>query len=466
MKQTPHLFSILDEDTCRRLCQEAVGILQTKGFRAHSPRMRRLLADAGARIHDGDIVCLPPELVAEAVAAAPAEFDLHDLDGTAVRVREGSLSETIGTYVEAIQWLDYGAEMLRPSTLADLQKGLMVADSLPQVCKAGVVVTPMDVPVPRQLAQALRAILTTTRKSLSFGIQNVEQAGLILDALAAATPDLDLKTRPVGTFACSPTSPFVLDADTADVLICTLGRGLVPILAPCPMAGATSQFSVIGTVLQQLAEDLFMLAAKFAVLPEAPAVWGGAGAALDMRSGDVSYGGIERSLMMVANIDVACHLGLPVHSPAGSVDSCLIDAQLGAEKAWTFLTRVLSRAAVGIGIGAVANGKAVSAEQMVIDMDLCDSVRRFAAGIDMDQLPAAVEEIAGIAHGGDFMMSEVTLALLREGAEYVYPPTFNRDGTHAAPMLQRAHDRVESLLTDWRNPVPERIREDIDRLLS
>ncbi len=123
-------------------------MLRVEGFRVHSSRLRQRLARAGATVDEArEVVTLPAELVAEALAAAPGEFDLHDLDGKPVRVREGSLAETVGTYVEAIQWLDYGDETLRPSSLSDLQKGLKLADALPLVKKAGILVTPLDLPL-------------------------------------------------------------------------------------------------------------------------------------------------------------------------------------------------------------------------------------------------------------------------------------------------------------------------------
>ena len=250
------------------------------------------------------------------------------------------------------------------------------------------------------------------------------------------------------------------------MLIFGLEQGLIPTLAPCPMAGGTSPFSIMGTVLQQVAENLFMLSAKFAVRPGAPALWGGAAGPMDMRTGDVSYGGIERSLMMLANIDMAAYFGLPCHSPAGSADSCLVDVQMGAEKTWTFLTRALSRAATGIGIGAITNGRAVSAEQMVIDVDLLGCVRRLAAGIEGDHLETAVREIGEIDHGGNFLMSESTLELLREGEEYFYPITFSREGTLARSVLQRAHDEVTRILDEWTCPVPEEICAEVERFLD
>lgn len=460
-------LSVLDEPTRQQISSHALAILKNKGFRVHSSALRQTLKTAGASVDDArEVVCLPPELVAEAVAATPGEFDMYDLDGHARRVGPGTVADHVCTYIEALRWLDHGASQLRPSTLADLRLGLQVAETLDLVAMTGPVVWPLEVPTERQLPETLLAILSSTRKSLNFGFQNQEHGELILEAVRMAAPALDLRRQPAIIFVSSPTSPLVFDRDSAEALPLGLEAGQVPVLAPCPMAGGTSQFSVIGTVLQQTAEVLFMLAVVHTLKPGAPVLWGGAGAAMDLRVGDVSYGGPERSLMMLANIDMAGHFGLPCHSPAASLDSCLIDAQCGAEKTWTYLTRMLSRAAMGMGVGAVTNGTAVSAEAMVIDADLIRCARRIAAGIQTGHLEQAAREIMAVAHGGNFMMADATMALMRDEAEYFIPPTFNRAGTAAPPLLERAHGRVEDITSGWHSPVPEAIVAQLERLLA
>ncbi len=467
MNLTLPVFRILDEATRNRVQQQALELLRIQGFRVHSKAIRQRLGAAGARVDEArEVVTLPPELVAQAVASSAREFTLKDLDERPVRFAAGTILDTVTTYTEAVKWLDYGATTFRASRLEDLRTGLILADALPLVAQTGVVVWPGDLPVEQQFRAALCAIFTTTRKVLVFGLQNLEHARLVLDAQSVAAPGRDLQRQPYCLFVSSPTSPFVLDLDSGETLIFGLEHGMVPVLAPCPMAGGTSQFSLIGTVLQQVAENLFMLTAKHAIRPESPALWGGAGAAMDMKAGDVSYGGVERSLIMLANIDMACHFGIPCHSPSASADSCLLDAQLGAEKTWTYLTRALSRAATGMGIGAVGNGKAVSAEAMVIDADILRSIARLRQGIEADHLDRAAKDILEAGPGGNFMMSEVTLDLLREGREYYYPVTFNRKGADAPPALQRAHAEVERILSEWRCPVPERRCAELKKLLG
>jgi trimethylamine--corrinoid protein Co-methyltransferase len=410
-------------------------------------------------------VSLPERLVSEALSATPEAFEYYDLDGNAGSIKAGSIADNVGTYSEAVNWLDYQASQLRPSTLADLRTAVRVADALDVVTGTGVIVWPIDLPLERQIPEALMVVLSNTRKRLNFGVHNRRHGQLIVDAVTTAAPELNLRKQPAVFFASSPTSPLVLDKDSAEALAIGLEFGLVPILAPCPMSGGTSQFSVIGTVLQQTAEVLFMVTAVYALRPGAPVLWGGAGAAMDMSVGDVSYGGAERSLMMLANIDMANHFGLPCHSPSSSLDSCLLDAQCGAEKTWAYMTRVLSGAALGMAVGAITNGKAASAEAMVMDSDIIRCIKRLASGIDTGHLETAVAEIMEVEHGGNFMIANGTLELLHDEEEYFLPHTFNRAGTSAPSILERAHERVEEILTTRHSPVSDKTVGELERLL-
>jgi len=58
------------------------------------------------------------------------------------------------------------------------------------------------------------------------------------------------------------------------------------------------------------------------------------------------------------------------------------------------------------------------------------------------------------------------MALMRGEAEYFIPPTFNRAGTTAPSLLERAHERVEQITAAWRSPVPEAIVEQLEQLLA
>jgi trimethylamine:corrinoid methyltransferase-like protein len=212
------------------------------------------------------------------------------------------------------------------------------------------------------------------------------------------------------------------------------------------MAGGTSPYPIAGTLVLQIAENMFLLAAKHALDPDLPALLGGAPASLDMRTAEVAYGAVERRLMMLALLDVFRPWGIPAFSPANSVDSCLCDVQIGAEKTWTYLCSELSDACAGTGIGAVTNGKTVSLEQMLIDRDLICCARRFSKGIDTGEAARSVDALLRVPHGGSFLTDEGTISRLRGGLEYYEPDLFNRGGPDGRALLDRAHDRVEEVL--------------------
>jgi trimethylamine--corrinoid protein Co-methyltransferase len=249
-----------------------------------------------------------------------------------------------------------------------------------------------------------------------------------------------------------------MDADSGEVLLGCVEHGIPVICDPCPMAGGTSPFTLAGTLVLMLAENMFLLTAAHVLDPDLPVLVGGAASPLDMRSAEVAYGAIERRLMMLASLDVFRMWGIPTFSPGNSVDSCLSDVQIGAEKTWTYLTAALSDPCAGVGVGAVTNGKAVSLEQMVIDRDLLMAARRFAQGVDTSEWARAKDVILSVPHGGSFLMEEHTLERLH-GDEYVYPDLFNRAGPEGRPILERAHERVEKMLDSYRCPVdPESVK--------
>lgn len=467
MRLTPPCLKILDSHASEHIYKNAAHILKNTGFRVYSSRIRAYLEKAGARVNDSsEIVTLPKELIEEALASCPKEFPVYNLDGNPIVIKSGSASNIVGTYCEAIQCLDYNAAGFRPSTLKDLKNALKIADSLDLAALTGVIVNPTDVAVDEQFPKALFALLTSTRKCLNFGIHNVEQARLISEAIVIASPGAKSKKRPLCLFVSSPTSPLVFDKDSGDALIYSLEHNMIPIVSPCPMAGATSHQSIIGTALQQTIENIFLIACIYAIKPGSPLLWGGAGAAMDMKAGDVSYGGIERSLMMLANIDMAGFFNIPCNSPASSVDSSSIDAQIGAEKTWTYFTRLLSKAASGVNIGAISNGKTVSLEQMIVDSEIIAALIRFTKGIETDHLETAVKDIQETGWGGNFMLAPSTLDILKNNEEYYYPDMFNKGGPLSDPMLKRAHDKVEQTLAEYKSPVPDKICGELEIYFS
>ena len=458
-------LKVLENTTVRKIHSEALDLLESKGIKLESEELRTRLAEAGARVSQSDkVIRLPKALVEKALAATPKQFVIDDLKGNALTMAIGQAH--LSTYTEALNILDHGADRYRPSRLEDLIRCLKLTEQMPEVVLTAGICVPSELQEPDSYLETIRAVLTHTRKAYCVAPHHRRMIRSWAEAVEIVRPKGATDKHPALMAYVSTTSPFVLDADSADVLLYCAEAGIPIICDPCPMAGGTSPFTIAGTLLLQVAENMFLLTAKHILNPKLPAIIGGAPAGMDMRTAQAAYGGIERRLMNLAALDVFRTWGLPTFSPSNSVDSCLLDAQIGAEKTWTYLAAHLSDPCMGTGIGAVSNGQTVSLEQMVIDRQIIGCVRRFVAGVDVSESALAKDVLSSIPHGGNFLTESHTLTALRQGREYFYPELFNRQGPTGQSLAERAHAQVRQMLDSYQCPVPQKCREHLDNYID
>jgi len=78
------------------------------------------------------------------------------------------------------------------------------------------------------------------------------------------------------------------------------GKRVPLITASCPISGATSPFSLMGTLLLQNTENLALITMAQCVEEGCPLIMGGAAGPMGPRNGALAYGAPERSLLIAA----------------------------------------------------------------------------------------------------------------------------------------------------------------------
>ncbi len=219
-----------------------------------------------------------------------------------------------------------------------------------------------------------------------------------------------------------------------------------------------------GTAVQTHAEFLGMLTIAQLLREGLPVVYGGSAGPMDMRSGALSYGASERNTMLCANIDIANYFHLPHFSSAGTVDSASPDFQAGQSKALAWLTRLMKGSTLGIWFGSLLTGTTVAPEQIVLDADLFRAVKSMLKGMTVDDERLAYEAIKRVGPGGNFLDDEHTISWMRD--EYYYSDVVNHDGESGPSMLDRAHEKVEQILADYKPTVSEKVRDDLGKFLD
>jgi trimethylamine--corrinoid protein Co-methyltransferase len=453
-------FQMLDPKDAEQIHQAAIQVVSQVGMVLEDEELfqfmqrQRIPADETSRV-----VRFPRQVVEQALASAPRQVSLWSHQGDELPLQLGHLHPS--TYSNALNVLDYAADAPRSSTLDDLVRLVRLGDALSEIKIVGPVCWAQDMPPLVQDLHSAAATITNSAKHANVAPQDLKEAQIWADLATIADQDLDPHPGSTLSFVTSSTSPLQLDGNTAQVLRYGAERSIPLILAPCPIAGAASPFTIAGTLVQAHAENLWLLTLAQLINEGTPVILGGAAGPMDMRSGNLSYGCPERHLMLGASIELARFYGLPHHSPAGTVDAGSPDVQSGAEKMRTWVMRLLNGITLGIGVGSLLTGSTVSLEQMVIDVDLLQLAQRVLRGFRVDEETLAVDAIARVGPGGDFMMDKHTLRAMRSD-EYYLSPLANREGRLGQTMLDRAHERVEALLAAHTPPVSPSVVAEVE----
>ena len=448
-----HQFSVLNTDGTDAIRSAAFRLLEHTGMLVVDSSLRQFLHDHGAAVN-GDRVRLSGQMVSEAISQAPHDVRLWSRDGRAISSADGRPYH--GVAPSAVAVLDYDGQRRR-STYADVANLTRLADALPGIDFISPPVIAQDCPqADSGLLTAEAAFSNTHKFCLAFALNWGEAQTWLEMGRCAAGSWAALAEQPVLGFAISPVSPLVLPKETTDILVGVAQRGLPIFTVPGGMAGATSPYTLAGTLVVELAEALAVITIAQLMRPGTPNVLGLATAVMDMASGNICLGTPERTLILNAVAPLARSLDMPGYAPVGLTDSFALDEQAGGEKMLSFITQFLSGLPFGSGVGRCEGGLSCSYEGLVLDHELLQMARRFLSGIRVDAETLAEEVIAQVGPGGNFLNEAHTLKFLRSD-EFRSARLFNRRALEngGRPAVEAAHAQVERVLASHASPVPE-----------
>jgi trimethylamine--corrinoid protein Co-methyltransferase len=218
-----------------------------------------------------------------------------------------------------------------------------------------------------------------------------------------------------------------------------------------PLTGATGPVTLLGSVAQHTAENLCGLVMTQLASPGAPAIYGGAPSAFDMRRGTTPMGAIETMMLDLAYNEIGKTLGLPVHSYIGLSDSKLVDTQAGYETGIGILFAALGRINVVSGAGILDYITCQSFEKLVIDNELCGMAYRLLEGMVPRTPTLAFQALTEVMEEGHFMAHPSTLEFFRKEFHFPGPvvdrtPTATGEEELRTSDFTRARAQVELLL--------------------
>ena len=423
--------------------QTALTLLERVGIQVKNPALYQLLRQAGAACDEaGQIVRFPPQMVVEALAETPRQWDLMDQVGN--RFPLPTEQPYFVARVLLTQVLDYGQNEPRAPRKEDISNLCRLADALPEAH----IVYKLDCPVtdvPKELAylETIATVYKNSSKAVLANPINPEATRYWVELGEAAT-GVPIREQPLVICGMPATSPLTIDAQTGDSLI-YLAKKQAPInCMTMPIAGASSPLTLAGTVAQHTAEVLAMIVAAQIINPGTPISYAGMACALNMKTGTITMASSALVLFSSALTEMAKFYGLPAMTSAHYTDTFLADVQCGVEKALPCLAGMAAGSDGGMFGGDLNDAMTISYEQLLIDYDIWTMASRVLRGVQVDSETLAQEAIERVGHGGSFLADPHTLAWLRRDEHYL-GQFFNR-GEQGKTMMEKAHERVQEIL--------------------
>lgn len=463
-------MKMLDPQDCLRVHQASLKILHTTGVKVHHPGGLDLLKAAGAAVTD-ELARIPPSLVEWALASVPEAFNLYrrgsdeialQLDGEAVYFGPGS---------DTLRYLDPRSGSRRDFQLADVGDCIRVCDALPEISFVMSVGVPRDVPEERYFRYQFAAMLRNTTKPIVAVLGGLEDMQAIATMAAAVQGGMDRLARYPNFLVYSEPSTPLQHSTTAIEKLLFCAEHTIPVThSPAPMMGGTAPVTLAGAVALGNAEMLSGLVMHQLKRPGAPFLYGHGTHHMDMKSMISVYGAPEFQLARVMAAQMGRFYHLPVWGYAAHSDSPALDGQAAADAQLSVLVALLAGTNLNHDVGYLEAGLTNSPEFMVLTDEIIAMTRPLAQGVRFDDEAFALDVIAEVGPGGQYMTHPHTLDHWRE---LWTPKLFTRqrlDRWQAGgekDIFARAREKTLAILDGHRvEALPAAIDEEIDRILT
>ncbi len=464
-------LNLFSPDDIRKLHEATLDVIETAGIRFPSQRAQEIWASHGAQVDaKTGIVKAPAHLIESALKKAPSGYSLAardekqdlPLDGKHVWVA------TDGCGVEII---DLYTNERRRSKLQDVEEIARVADALPEVGFHWVALSAQDKPAHTRGLHEIAAVWRNSTKHVQTeSIYNVAEAKAAVEmATAVAGSKEALRKRPVLSLMQCTAPPLGHDGGSLDAALIGAEAGLPVGFMTMAACLTTGPATLAGNLVVGNAEVVAGTALIQLAYPGAPVFYAAAQTASDLRNGAYTGGGPEDFLFGAANSILADFYNIPISMGSFATGAKEPNWQAGIENSLSTFMASIAVSDMLLGVGFLHGSRIWSYEQMLMDCEIYEIVRRTLAGIEVNDETLALEAIKAVGPGGNFLTQKHTRAHMRE----IFVPNYldrrpyniweeKQDGPRDWAR-EKARKLVETHQPDSLNPA---IAREFERIIS
>ena len=409
---------LLTQEQVERVHEASLEILESVGMWVRNAEAWSLFARHGCHV-DGEtgVVRLPRQVVQHFVDACPSRFTYYARDPRFDRTLpdDGPLMVNASS---APDILDPDTGQLRRSRSEDIARIAHLINELPGYDVLSLPVIADDAP-PGQFSisrfyPALKNCLKPVRgsaPSLEEGREILRMCALIAGSEAA------FWERPFVTFQyCALVSPLTMEVESTERLLRYTEWGVPSFGISVPNAGLTAPLTLVGTVAQCNAEFLAETVLVQMVRPGTPRMYDTLPTVADMRTVAFAPGGIESGMLVMACAQMARFYNVPCSAFVGQTNAKVNDAQSGYETGMSTVAALLGGVDLMTMGGLLESLMTFDYAKLVIDSEIALMLKRIARGLEFSEENLALDDLAEVGPGGNFVGIRHTLKRARTTA--------------------------------------------------
>ncbi|MDW8327630.1 MAG: trimethylamine methyltransferase family protein [Anaerolineales bacterium] len=461
----------LTDEQVQRIHAAALTVLERTGVEVLESECRAILAQGGARVDAArNRVYLPRQMIEAALRLANRDVVLYSKDGKSDLHLRGKRVH-LGTGGAAVLVLDLETGHARPSRLRDIYDIGRLVDTLDNIHFYLRPVVARDLDNEEIDINTFYAALTATNKHVMGGCYFARKVAEIkeLGALIAGGEEAFLARPFLSLNLGFVVSPLRFAPETVETLTTAVRAGLPVALVSAPLSGATAPASLVGTLVQSIAEVLAGITYVQLLRPGHPLLMGAMPLVTDLRTGAMIGGCAELALMNAAAAQLSHFYGLPLYNSCGITESKVPDAQAGFEKGLTTAVTALAGAHYNHhAAGMLESLLCVAYENYVIDDDIGGQVMRLVRGLEVTEESLSLDVIHEVCTDGPghYLGHAQTIRLMN--TEYYFPHTADRNTRQmweeagSLDMRERARRKAREMLRTY---FPTIVSDEVDAMI-
>ena len=415
-------LEILAPQEVKRIHDATLHIIANVGVRFPSKRALEIWESHGASVdHDKMIVKARPVLIEEALKTCPPVYTLAARDPAQDLPLDGN-HVYVGTDGCGVEVLDIQNGQRRTSRLQDVADIARLADATEEVAFHWVPVSAQDMPPETRGLHEIKAIWENSTKHVQTeSIYNVHEARAAIEmAIAIAGSKEALRRRPVLSLMECSAPPLAHDGGSLEAALLAAEYGIPTGFMTMAACLTTGPASVAGTLAVGNAEVIAATALLQLAFPGAPVFYAAAQTASDLRRGAYTGGGPEDFLFGAATNVLSDFYNIPLSMGSFATGAKEPNWQAGLENSLSTFMASIVMSDMLLGVGFLHGSRIWSYAEMMMDCEIFSIIHKMMQGIVVDDETLALDIIAAVGPGGNFLSQKHTLKHMRD----VFLPQF------------------------------------------